>query len=80
MKSRFNFFDGTPKDIFEHASEIEIRLLRFRGRLGIEFKVSGGYIPNLDDKEDGTQEPDAAVLADDLLRRFVAAKSPGGEL
>ena len=89
MKSRFNLFD-TPKDIFEHADTIEIKLIKLTKGFGIEFKISGGYLPDLEDEVDeddsdsgGTcrqqqpEQPDAAELADDLLRRFVAANGGG---
>lgn len=81
MKPRFNFFDK-PKDVFEHADQIEIKLHRMENdKLAIEFKVSGSIWPD-DDDDDETESggtccervPDASELAGDLLRRFVSAR------
>lgn len=78
MKPRFSFFDNQA-DLFEHADKVEITLMDFDGALAIEFKISGGYAPELEsDVTAGgascQSKPDPANLAADIMARFVRAK------
>ena len=83
MRSRFNLFPDDNDSIFEHADTVEIKLIQIRNELAIEFKITGGYFPDLDDDDDDSalataEQPDPADLARKLLAQFVAAKAKRG--
>lgn len=67
---RFNFFGDCDGEILKHADQIEIKLVKIADSFGIEFRICGGHFPEPTDNE----RLDSAELAEDLLRRFVAAK------